>query len=478
MAADAPFIRASRPVGARVAGAAVPARTALIVVFAALLLRLAYLAVVYHGGDSLRVPDSPVYEAYAQKLIEGCGGAPCNTAYLAERMPGYPLFLAAIRVVAGPNPLWPVLLQMAIDATTCGLVAWLAALFDRRLTVAAGLLAAINLNMVTTAGQILTDTLFLLPFVAGLIAAVLYFAVPSGARAFAAGLMLGLALLVRSTVMFFPPVLLAALAVAGWHHRIGAARVAGHVAVAALATLLCVAPVAARNLVNYGRLALVSQGGTHAIGWVVPAAREFVLGTPFEEGQRQMRVELDAQLAADHLTRLPDDPFAASDEMEKAASQALRQLGVAGLAKAWLAGAVINLGAPALVSVPTVAARERPHFYATPGAGAVAKLWTFARRAAGSTFFWLMVPALALTAALRLLQLGGLFAIGRPGGLPLGPSLYLLAVALYFIAVTGPVTGVKYRLPIEPLLILLLAESGVGLGTRYAHRAGGLAPGR
>lgn len=462
MPADASPIRASRAIDERVTGAALPARTALLVLLSALVIRLAYLALVYHGGDSLRSPDSPIYEGYAQKLLDGCGGAACDPA----RMPGYPLFLAAIRLVAGPDPLWPAIVQMPIDAVTCVLVAWLAALFDRRLALAAGMLAAFNLNMIASAGQILTDTLFLLPFTASLVATVLYLAAPTAPRAFAAGLLLGLALLVRSTVMFFPPLLLVALAIAAWRHRLPAARAAAHLAVAAIATLLCVAPVLARNVATHGRFALVSQGGSHAIGWVVPAAREFVLGIPFEEGQRQMRAELDAQLAADHLSRLPDDPFAASDEMEKAASKALKQLGVAGLAKAWLGGALINLAAPALVSVPPVATLERPHFYETPGTGAVDKVWAFGRRAAGSTFFWLMAPALVWMAASRVLELGALGAIGRSGGLPLAPSLYLLAVALYFLAVTGPVTGVKYRLPLEPLLILLLAESAAWIWAR------------
>jgi 4-amino-4-deoxy-L-arabinose transferase-like glycosyltransferase len=471
LSADAPLIRASRRDERRVTGAALPARTALLILLAALFVRFAYLALVYHGGDSLRSLDSPIYEEYAQNLLEGCGGAACDPAYLAARVPGYPLFLAAIRTVAGPNPFWPVVAQMLIDAGTCLLVAWLAALFDRRLALSAGLLAAANLNMIASAGQVLTDTLFLFPFTASLVATVLYLEAPSTPRAFAAGLLLGLALFVRSTVMFFPPLMLAALAIAAWRHRLPPARAVAHLAVAAIGALLCVAPVLARNVATHGRFALVSQGGIHAIGWVVPAAREFVLGIPFEEGQRQMRAELSAQLAADHLPRLPDDPFAASDEMEKAASKALKQLGVMGLAKAWLGGAMINLGAPALVSVPPVAALERPHFYATPGTGAVDKVWAFGRRAAGSLFFWLMVPALMWMAVSRALELGALGVIGRGGGLPLGPSLYLLAVALYFVAVTGPVTGVKYRLPLEPMLVLLLAESGARLCAWRASRA-------
>ena len=46
----------------------------------------------------------------------------------------------------------------------------------------------------------------------------------------------------------------------------------------------------------------------------------------------------------------------------------------------------------------------------------------------------------------------------QPGGLPLGPVLYLLAAAAYFLVATAPLTNIRYRLPLEPLLVVLLAE--------------------
>jgi hypothetical protein len=225
-----------------------------------------------------------------------------------------------------------------------------------------------------------------------------------------------------------------------------------------------------RNVADHGSFALVSQGGRHSLLWVAPAAREFVLGTPFEEGQAQMADRFARLLADQHRDAMPGDPFEAADGMEQVASQALWELGIAGLAQAWLAGATINLAAPALVAVPPVAALERPRFYATAGNDALGKVSNFARAAAGSCFFWLMVPAVLWTGLARLLQLLALFRIGRPGGLKAGPSLYLLATAAYFLAITGPVTGVKYRLPLEPLLIILLAESLVWLAERWRGR--------
>ncbi len=440
-------------------------RDALLVLLAALVIRLAYLALVYHGPDSLRLPDSPTYEQAAAGWLGLASGVDWT-----ERMPAYPFFLAAVRLVAGPAPLWPVLAQLCIDSASCLLVALLAAALDRRLFLLAGLLAAIDLNMITAASAILTESLFLPPYIAGLIAAVLYIKSPSAGRAGAAGLCLGLALLVRSVLLFFLPLLLAALALAAWKCRLPRGRALTHLLLAFVAALLPVTPTALSNYAHWGHLQLVTQGGRHALLWVAPAALEFARGIPFEQGQAEMNARLAQALAARGETALPRDPFEAAAIREQVASRALRELGLAGLAEAWLAGGAINLAAPALVAVPPVAAMARPHFYETAGGGAVGKVLAFAEKAAGSGFFLLMVPALLWTLATRLIELAGLARVGRPGGLPLAPMLYLLAVAAYFLAVTGPVTGVKYRLPLEPIFILLLASGLAWLGDLWRAR--------
>jgi hypothetical protein len=428
-------------------------RDALLLLLLALVIRLAYLALVYHGPDSLRLTDSGTYEEAAAALLGN--GAPMDWT---ERMPAYPLFLAGVRFFAGPDPLWPVLLQLGIDSVSCLLIAMLAAALDRRLFLLAGILAAINLDMISAASSILTESLFLPPYIAGLIAASRFIQAPSAGRAGAAGLCLGLALLVRSVLLFFLPLLLLALALAAWRHRVPPKRAAAQIALALVAALVPIAPTALDHYARWDHLQLVSQGGRHALFWVAPAAREFVLGIPFEQGQAEMKTRLERALAARGAASLPPNPFEAAAFQEEVASGALRELGLVGLAEAWFVGTAINLGAPALIAVPPVADMARPHFYETSGGGAFGKVAAFVAKAAGSPFFWLMLPALVWTAAARVVALAGLARIGRPGGLPLGPALYLIAVAGYFIAVTGPVTGVKYRLPLEPILILLLAS--------------------
>jgi len=74
--------------------------------------------------------------------------------------------------------------------------------------------------------------------------------------------------------------------------------------------------------------------------------------------------------------------------------------------------------------------------------------------------------AAGLTFLARLIALPAVLQI-RSGRLRAGPSLYMLASAAYVLAVTGPITGVKYRIPLEPCLDIFLAAGVIWLLDRW-----------
>lgn len=434
-------------------------QSAFIIFLVALALRMIYLAAVYDGADSLRAPDSNAYESAARALAAtgelARTGADGTRRVFTERAPGYVGYLALVRLAAGEGTLGAAVGQAILDALTCVLVGWLAAFLDRRIALAAGILAAINVNMIIHAAEILSDSLFLLPLTGGMVATLAYMARPGRLSAGAAGLLFALAWLIRPVMLFFVPILLVALVIAAWRHRIGLGAAAGHIALAALVMALSVGPHYYKNHREFGHLALTSQVGTHALNWLVPLVREYAYGVPTAETRAEMNRRLEARLAAQGRSALPENPFAASAEMQAVAREALLESGPLALAKAWGTGIAINLLTPALIAAPPVMAMERPSFFDTPGANPANKVWNYL--AANPDFSLLILPALALTALCRLLSLGALLQTGRR--LAAGPVVFLLATALYFAAVTGPVTGVKYRLPLEPALDILLAAA-------------------
>ncbi len=436
-------------------------RSILIVFFAALALRLVYLGLVYDGPDSLRMPDSEMYEKYAGSLL-ATGGIGTETpdgefVPFTERMPGYIVYLALFRALFGDNPLWPILGQAVLDSLTCVLIAWLAAGFDRRLALPAGLIAAANLNMIAHAGMVLNDSLFLLPFTAALLATLSYLRTPSLAAAATAGGSIAFAMLIRPVVLYFPPILFATFAIAAWRRRLGFGRTATHLLACALAIAVLISPQLLRNAKKFDHYALASQGGTHALMWVVPLAREYVWGVPFDRSQEEMGARLQAYLARQGLSGLPLDPFEMSDLQMSVAAEALREMGVLNLAKAWGAGAAINLFTPSIIAVPKIRAMDRPRFYDTQGETVVEKIWLFLSDTRNPPFTALVVLAILLTVILRGAEFAAMARIGRT--LAIGPALFLLVVAGYILAVTGPVAGVKYRLPIEPTLTVFLATA-------------------
>lgn len=434
-------------------------RAVLVVFLVALGVRLAYLWAVYDGTSSLLQPDSPTYLLLARDFID-TGGFNTLTGLgvepETERMPLYVLWLAAFRAGVGTDALWPVLGQAVIDALTCVLIALIARRLDPRLAWPAGLLAAINLTMIAAAGVVLTDTLFLTLLAGWMLATVECLERPSAGSAALAGLLLGLATLTRATMQFFPP-LLALVLLAGAlrrGHRTG--RALGLAALGLGACLAVIAPLAVRNLANFGHLALTSQGGGHALHWVMPAALELAEGIPFERGQTIMRERLAAASSVHSA-----NPFVESARAMATARAAAVELGVLELAKAWLAGATVNLAAPSVFAVPPIQRLERPSFYATPGDGLLAKLVNYVTATRSRLVLALLAGSVSATLAVRAVQIVGL--VTRRRELADSAWLFLLLVAAYVVVVTGPVTGVKYRLPLEPLLTILTAAGLVRL---------------
>ncbi len=86
------------------------------------------------------------------------------------------------------------------------------------------------------------------------------------------------------------------------------------------------------------------------------------------------------------------------------------------------------------------------------------------RHAATTEWFTLLwLAGLMLLGVSRLIQLAGLISGVRQKDMR-GPILFLFFVALYFLAVNGPIGYARYRLPMEPTFIVLFVAGLAGSG--------------
>src|SRR5262245_49010735 len=123
------------------------------------------------------------------------------------------------------------------------------------------------------------------------------------------------------------------------------------------------------------------------------------------------------------------------------------------LAKAWLEGAVVNLGAPALLSDPRVRALPKPSFYNTPGGSLWQKARNYLFDDPGRYQFLLIVGLIAM---LPFLALEGIGLVMLARTTPWA-AVFAAGVLAYFLLLNGPIAAPKYRLPMEPVLIVLTA---------------------
>jgi hypothetical protein len=130
------------------------------VFFFALFVRLINLSLLTGRDAFFAEQDTFAYWTLGAALAKPGGFWPTLLS-MTDRMPLYPLLLAGIQHTIGDAPRAVALIQAAIDAGTCALIAALGALISPVAGLIAGVLAALSVTLIVFSTQILTDSLFL-----------------------------------------------------------------------------------------------------------------------------------------------------------------------------------------------------------------------------------------------------------------------------------------------------------------------------
>lgn len=437
-------------------------RLALVFV-AAMAVRWIYALSIYgtFGDAGLLGPDSHNYARLGAEFFKTLekGSA---FSWLGADVAVMPILIWVIAVmdrIAGDlGPILFVLLQGAIDAGTCCLVAGLASTIDRRFALPAAIVAALNPTQIVMSGLVYPDTIFVFFIGLFLYASLRWMHAPSWRWALMIGAGFAAAALTRILVVPWLPVHLAVVAFGAIALRRFRLAHIPQLAVAGCIVLLLIAPIVTRNVTQYRSWALTPQGGAHLALWVVPLVQEAKDGTPWATGAERINRLRDSRFGPSL-----DNPFEESRRLTIIGKEALADLGYVAIAKAWIVGAVINLAAPsALISTP-VFNLPRTGFFATPGVSPPEKIFNFLFRSDNTLYAWIVIAGVAGVALFRLLQLFGFVMLVR---VPQTRPVLLLFVMWigYILAVNGPVASPKYRLPIEPVLMVL---AGTGLWKIY-----------
>jgi len=411
---------------------------------------------VLHQPEVILQPDSRMYVSLSQGLLEkgtlSYPEAPQTPS--PDRTPGYPAFLAAILWTFGGSLLAVVFIQVLVDSLSCVLVYKLGEMLWEGNGFLSGILASLNLGMITYSHFVLNDSLFLFVFLLFLIGLLGYLREPKWKRSALLGLVLGAASMIRPVITYLPLVLIPLLVVAvltKHHERFLPA--AGKALMIGIVFVGCLAPWMMRNHSHYGRWSLTAQAGEHLLQYIVPFTWQYSKGIPFIEGMKQTSDAFKEKAAQANLDLKKTSPFEVSDLQVRMAMDYLRDEPKAAIAKAWFFGMMKNLFAPSIIDFSYLLRIERPHFFYTEGRTTLERAWNFLKGMKG-WFGWAVIGSMVLLGVSRVFQVWGLIHLFRRKP---WECLFLVVIVGYFLMVSGPVGYAKYRLPFEPILIVFLA---------------------
>ncbi len=420
----------------------------------ALMVRVLNLIALADDPTRLMIEDSPVYAEGARAWLE-TGEFVRRTieGYVpeVERVPLYFLLLMVIKVVFGDSLLAVAAVQAVIDAATCVVIFRLGEMLDRPTGLVVGALAALWPNLIIHSAYILTDTLFVFWMSLLLLFSARFLQRGATADAALAGIACGLGLATRTIAQFLPPVMTVVVFLIALKHGRGL-RIAAIAAVLfAVGAVLPITPVLYRNITTFDTFALSTQGGGHALQWVYPRVRRAADGTPLKQTQREIDQLLAERRAALGAAYDSDNPFSSSRLQMGLARELLAEMPLSAFLRTWAQGIAVNLGAPAIAVDPRVRALRRTGFSETSGDGLLSRLARFLRHE--PLGYTLLVSAGLVGSAIALaFQMGGLALLAaRLPWAALFATLYLA----YFLLINGPIGSPKYRLPMEPVLIVL-----------------------
>lgn len=438
------------------------------VYFAALLVRVVNLFFITDIDTTRFIEDSSIYWNGARDWIEsGFFSRQSENGYVieTERVPLYFLLIVPVRYLFGDAVLPLLATQAALDAGTCVTIALIGGMICRNVGLLAGSLAMTWPNLIIHSSLVLSDTLFLFLFSLMLFYAAQFLRNANVVAAALAGLFCGLTIITRPVALFLiPAIVVAAPCIAYIQKRKWQTALASAILFLALA-LAPMMPLVARNYQSFSTFQLTSQSGTHFLAWIVGITQTISSQRSFDEVSKELNQKLYASVPEGKvLTAFESSRF----RMELAKSEMAR-MPIGAFVHSWSIGAVINLSAPAILIDPRIRSLKTNSFVNTSGQGLIEKVRNFIEGADGRYTFWAAVAIFGSGLSL-VLQLAGLGIMYR---VLLWPAVFASLALCYFLLANGPVGGPKYRLPMEPILIILQSVALIRAYQYFRKRGSG-----
>ena len=435
----------------------------LVIFFLALTIRSFFFLQLLDHPEVVKQPDSGEYISLANGLLQH--GSFCHIDKPGDpnvmRMPGYPVFLSSVLWLFHGSLLAAVIIQIVLDSLSCVLISYLGELIQKNVGFLCGILATVNMGMITYSHFILTDSLFIFVLVVLLIFLFRFMQESTWRIAAILAFTMGLAVYVRSVALYLPVIILIFLFLYLIIEKgFTLLKTAGRILFIALIFVSLLSPWYVRNHIHYGRFQLMAQSGAHMLKYVVPFIWQYSKAISFMEGMKRTEEAFSEEIEKQGIDLKKISPFERSDLQVELAIDFIKKEPVSAIMKAFVFGMAKNVFAPAIIDLSYLLKVKRPHFFNTKGNTFIERTRNFIRNMEGF-FSFAVMGSMGIMIVVRTLQLWGFISLVHRRT---WHGLCLFLTILYFLLVSGPVGYAKYRLPFEPLLVVLL---GIGINLLY-----------
>ncbi|PQP35626.1 hypothetical protein C6A37_01635 [Desulfobacteraceae bacterium SEEP-SAG9] len=418
-----------------------------IIICFAILLRLIFFLTVNPWNDHILkdkiiVNDALQYHNLALEILEDLSFSS------TIRTPGYPSFIAMIYLIFGVRP-WVVLfIQLLLNIFSLIMVYLLSKMFfNNKISIIATFLYAIDPHVIFYSTTLLTDTLFVFLFLSSILSLIQGLSNQKALFLFLTGFFLGLATLVRPIsqyfifivlliVLFYPDI--------KWSFRLKA------IPCFLFIFILTISPWMFRNYSQYGRLSLTSMQGSTLLFWYAT----YVEVSKTSKTKEQVRTEFK-NIAEEKGINNIDNQFAKSDIYNKIAIDYLSEnintyviYHIKGNLKMFA-----NLNTKNICDFLRLKNTKLDYEYsATSFSNLIAnflKVKTMHEIAVGILIIFFLLITYSS------------FIIGAISMISKKESLFLfltLLIIFYFLSLTGIMGDARYKLPIEPFILIISAN--------------------
>jgi 4-amino-4-deoxy-L-arabinose transferase-like glycosyltransferase len=227
------------------------------------------------------INDMGVYDQLAANMLSGKGYiSQLEPHFRSWRAPGYPFFLLVVYFIFGHHALPVLLLQSLLGALTCALIYLIGQeIFNRRIGTIAGLICAVDPEMIHWTAKMLTETLFI--FLLTLLVLLCLRLTKSrwDTLAVGAGLVLGYATLVRPNMLLLIPFLIL------YFLFFVEASIPKRIILASVLPIVCalvVSPWTVRNYLIHKEFVPVSSIGGVSLFVSIPPSEEMIEAAEYE----------------------------------------------------------------------------------------------------------------------------------------------------------------------------------------------------